>query len=180
MDVVLDPEDPNFHSDTHFQAIRNLELRLDRLTQESPLVLPAASPQQDASPNPRIEKVAELYRLAAYIYLERLARSLDRDSSKARDLFYKAVKIMDDLGGCERLWPLFVIALEARSDEERAVILDFMAASLKRRPLGNIHIVQRMIRSAWAQQGLQGDGEVNPLALYSLVISGNRVPPAFT
>jgi hypothetical protein len=128
----------------------------------------------------RTRKLAELFRLAAYIYLERLGKAVSPDNRLFKDLVDQAFRLLWDLGDCDRPWPLFVIALEARTDEERKLVLTVIGNALRRRPLGNLTITKRMIQAAWVHQDLQEGAGVDALLVYNRVVSANRVPPSFT
>ncbi|KAK3381160.1 fungal-specific transcription factor domain-containing protein [Podospora didyma] len=185
-DAVLDRDDPRHLTPEHLGMIRNLELRLGRI-QQIPRVVPYNPDHDEAIYGPQgtfASRLAELYRLASYIYLERMARCLPRSDEKVSSLVDQAMYILRGLGFCERPWPLFVVALEARNDEERMIVLNVLARSKNKKPLGNIPLVKRLIHSAWVQQDLQageeGNNEADPMLVYNTVVSGNRFPPSFT
>lgn len=175
VEVVLDRDDPHFRSDQHLAAIRTLELRLERLEQRVSAVTEDVDCDTRAT-----KKLAELFRLAAYIYLERLAKGSESQETKVRCLLDDAFGLLRELKVCERPWPLFIIALEARTDEERVLILSVLEQSLIQRPMGNLTITQRLIHAAWIQQDLHATSAIDPLLVYNTVVSGNRVPPSFT
>ncbi|KAK3350207.1 fungal-specific transcription factor domain-containing protein [Lasiosphaeria hispida] len=191
VDLVHDRDDPRHLSPSHLSAIRALELRLDGLTQ-TPRVA-AASPPSHANTAIEIDMarytdgttnachelcyIAELYRLAAYIYLLRMAQGLPRGDAKVVPLVDRALLLMRRMGVCGCAWPMFIIALEARGEEERRFVAEVLAASLVKRPQGNVRGVKRMIFEAWVQQDLGGEGDL--LGVYNKVVSGNRVPPSF-
>lgn len=175
VEVVLDRDDPHFRSDQHLAAIRTLELRLERLEQRVSAVTEDVDCDTRAT-----KKLAELFRLAAYIYLERLAKGSESQETKVRCLLDDAFGLLRELKVCERPWPLFIIALEARTDEERVLILSVLEQSLIQRPMGNLTITQRLIHAAWIQQDLHATSAIDPLLVYDTVVSGNRVPPSFT
>jgi hypothetical protein len=174
VDVVLDRDDPHHLSELHLKTIRLLELRLERLEQRLPTIGLEFEPQQAA----HIIALGELFRLAGLIYLHRMAKAESWDSVPL--LLSKAYDLLRELEVCEPPWPLFVIGMEARTDDERLLILTIMKKSIERRPLGNMSLVNRMILAAWVQQDLHSGANVDPLTIYTEVISGNRVPPSFT
>ena len=178
IEAVLDRDDPQYRSEQHRAAIRTLELRLDRMDQR----ISAVSTTEGDCPNDSSSsrKVAELFRLAAYIYLERLAKGCDNNEPKVKCLLDTAFELRREMGLCDRPWPVFIIALEARTDEERVLILSVLENSLTQRPLGNLAITKRLIHAAWVQQDLHAVSGLDPLLVYSTVISENRVPPSFT
>lgn len=178
IEAVLDRDDPQYRSEQHRAAIRTLELRLDRMDQRVSAVSATEGDYHDGSFC--LSKVAELFRVAAYIYLERLAKGADNNEPKVNCLLDRAFQLLREMGLCDRPWPLFIIALEARTDEERVLILSILENSLTQRPMGNLAITKRLIHAAWVQQDLHAVSGIDPLLVYSTVISGNRVPPSFT
>jgi Fungal specific transcription factor domain len=156
--------------------MKALELRLQNIRQESRICAPTESQLQPD----RSRSMAELYRLSALIYLEKVAGGAPRASLKANKRTEDAFKILETLRICERPFPLFVIALEARTDNDRATLLKVIARTMEERPLGGTSSVKRMIEAAWAQDDLNLEQELDSLLKYNTIISANRTPPAFT
>jgi hypothetical protein len=75
---------------------------------------------------------------------------------------------------------LFVIGLDANTEEQRLAVLTVIDRALDLQPLGPMALANRMIRDAWVQQDLCESGQMDYLPLYGRVISRNRVPPCFT
>ncbi|KAK3315690.1 fungal-specific transcription factor domain-containing protein [Apodospora peruviana] len=175
--AVHDRDNPRHLSPGHFQTVRDLELRLDSIKQ-----MPRVTTGDAAATQPE-QQLAELYRLAAYIYLLRMGLAMPATSPKVATLITSAFELLKQAGICERPLPLFIIALEARTDDERRLVIEVLGASVEHRPLGNMPLVRRMVLAAWVQQDLyagEEGGQVDPLVVYNSVISGNRVPPSFT
>lgn len=137
-------------------------------------------------PDPYSEQLtreARLYCLATQVYLERLGRGMERASDKVRVLLDEAFALLETMGRCQHPWPLFVVGLEARDEEERTLMIEVMARALDRRPPGNLALTRRMVQAAWVQRdlsSLEADGEANLMLMYNTVISANRLPPSFT
>jgi hypothetical protein len=187
IDAVHDRTDSSHLSPSHLKITRRLELRLEALIQ-SPRVA-TTSPSSSQGPVDAQEQLAELYRLATHIYLLRMALALPHDDPAVAALVDKAIQLLRgpemQRNGYARPWPLFVVALEARSEEARRVVSDALGAALRRRPLGNLLVVKRLVHAAWVQTDLalaSGDREAEEDAkrLYDVVVSGLRVPPSFT
>ncbi|KAK4239094.1 hypothetical protein C8A03DRAFT_43229 [Achaetomium macrosporum] len=150
VDAVLDRDDPNYLSPEHLRTIRSLELRLDDLTQTPRIASTSTGENHE-------RQLAELYRLAAKIYLLRMARGLPRGDPVVVALVDKAMHLLkeDEVQPYGRPWPLFV-------------------------PLGNLPLVRRLIHAAWVRMDLAGDNGVDLMDVYNAVVSGLRVPPSFT
>jgi hypothetical protein len=175
VDAVLDRNDPLHLSETHAKTIRSLEIRTRDVEQR----LSGLRDDDDAGEMVSRTSTAELYRLATLIYLSRVARAEPRDSEVAREPIAQAFALLRTMPFCNCPWPLFVVGLEAYTEEQRETVLTILEASLRRRPMGSMVLTSRMVREAWVQQDLQA-ADVDPLVIYGLVISHNRVPPSFT
>ncbi|PTB63016.1 hypothetical protein BBK36DRAFT_1171822 [Trichoderma citrinoviride] len=173
IDAVHEPGDPDYQSESHLKLVRSLEIRLKYLQQRQSSVAPFDSPESTQETT-----VAELYRQAAIIYLLRMAKGEPESAKCVLQAVDQAYETLNRLEYCERPWPLFVIALEARSEEHRRDMLRVLKGSLARRPLGSMALVNRMIPDAWTQQDLRES--VDPFTLYGMIISRHRVPPCFT
>ncbi len=149
VDAVLDRDDPLYLTPTHTKTLQSLEIRIRNLEQRHTGV---------SDSDPYMARIAELYRLAALIYLNRIAKGQPRECKCVEDLLAQAFAILEHVDFCLRPWPLFIIALEADTEDHRKRVLDVVDASLKRRPLGSMAILNRMIREAWAQADLQSGG----------------------
>jgi hypothetical protein len=174
IDNVLDRDDSEYQSETHKKTIRSLEIRLQGLVQHH-----SAFSDIDLDEVGHPTKVAELFRLATLLYLFRLAKGEAATSPGTSKVISEAFTIFEHIEHCDRPWPLFIIALEARTEEQRAIILTVLKNSLKRKPLGTMSTANRMIHGAWIQQDLH-EGEMDPLVLYGSIVSRTRVPPSFT
>ncbi|AEO65613.1 uncharacterized protein THITE_2112764 [Thermothielavioides terrestris NRRL 8126] len=194
VDAVHDRTDPRHLSPSHLATIHSLEQQLSALTQLPSNRISAAlnaddnkhahEPAAGLPPEESAEtRQAELYRLAAHIYLLRVARAAPPTDPTVLALVDKALDLLRRSSpGCSRPWPLFVVALEARTDAQRRVVSDALRDGLARRPLGNLQIVRRMVHAAWVQIDLHaesGTGE-DVMGVYNTVVSGLRVPPSFT
>ncbi|KAL6875812.1 fungal-specific transcription factor domain-containing protein [Trichoderma longibrachiatum] len=176
IDAVYEPDDPNFQSESHLKQIRSLEIRLKYLQQRQSSLFPLDTTPQESTQE---TTVAELYRLATTIYLLRMAKREPDSAKSVLQAVDKAYETLNRLEHCERPWPLFVIALEARSEEHRGIMLRVLGKSVERRPLGAMALVARMVPDAWTQLDLR-EGGVDPSMLYGMIISRHRVPPCFT
>ncbi|KAH6987946.1 fungal-specific transcription factor domain-containing protein [Ilyonectria sp. MPI-CAGE-AT-0026] len=171
IDSVLEPHDPIYQSPEHMKKMRSLEIRLRSLEQRHTGI--SGSDLEEVAHQTNI---ADLFRLAALTYLYRLAKREAGQSECVLWVLNRAFIVLGQVTYCERPWPLFVIALESRTEEQRAIVLTVLKASLQRQPLGSMALTSHMIHDAWKQQDLCS-GEMDPSILYGLIISRNRVPP---
>jgi hypothetical protein len=81
-------------------------------------------------------------------------------------------------------WPLFVIGIEAHTDEQRLKISELLARGLRRRDTGCLRSVQRMVEAWWVQDDLcedgdEGDEDARYLRKMDAMVSAHRVIPMF-
>lgn len=124
-------------------------------------------------------QIAELYRLAALLYLQRVARNSPRDTPHVNKLAAEAYRALEVTARCDRPWPLFVIALEASTEDERRLVLVTIETLLERRPLRKFMMLRTMIQQAWSQNDLANSSNLDALLLYQSAINAQRVPPMF-
>jgi hypothetical protein len=133
--------------------------------------------------NPRkdmVKSIAELYRLAALIYLERVGRGYSKFSPTTEELVDDAFAILSKLDWCERPWPLFIVACEAQTDQRRKLILDLLNKTQEVRNYGNLESTRSLIQSAWIQDDLYREPELSCFAKYNAVMSAFEGLPSFT
>lgn len=73
--------------------------------------------------------IMELFQLATLVYLEKASGNTLCPAEQTRIRIDRAFEIFPQLRSCERLLPLFLLGSEARTDDERIVVLDLLARS---------------------------------------------------
>ncbi|KAF4419960.1 hypothetical protein FACUT_11401 [Fusarium acutatum] len=105
----------------------------------------------------RILAIAELYRLATLLYLQRV-------HPIAEDDFTRSVYVQQALGVLKSLdvatspWPVFIIACEV-DEQDRVSILHTLDRMDSVRSIGNIKVLRDVIESVWKQQDLRSIGK---------------------
>lgn len=173
-DAVLPAEDPQHLSPEHIDEMNGLEEQLMNLEQHVAVV----EPVEATEPQDRIETIAELYRIASLIYLKRVARRIPHDDPKVRALVREGLSRLEKLGSCRFPWPLFIIATEARTDIERALILDVFQTTQRIKNLENVAWARKMVEAAWKQDDLHTEQEADQLIRYNAVMSAWRILPS--
>ena len=129
-------------------------------------------------------ETAELYRIAILIFLERGCRRKPRSAPEVEDLVNTGLKILQKLKVCGVMWPLFIVACEAESDEQRTIILETFEESGKIRKAGNISVIRGLCEAVWKQDDLftysRAAASTVPLLRYGSVICTNDQLPSFT
>ncbi|KAJ5999776.1 hypothetical protein N7481_000185 [Penicillium waksmanii] len=183
IDVIIDKRDPEYLSEKHRQAIRALDNRLCTIRQTERIRL--SHPPSDGQSNENHERdTANLFRLAIRVYLERVGNRCRSSTNpeKLNELAGQAFRLISALGRVNQRFPIFVVALEARTDEQRALILRALANTEERRVPNELSSIRAMVQSAWVKMDLSLDSNLglDSLGLYNDVIGWNVVPPAFT
>ena len=182
------PEAPQPGQRPPERTLRQLELRLDNIKQHVSFV--STLPDDDAeahtpvSKKSRLEAEARLYHIAAQLYLQRVGRGIGKDDDNVQRLLDAAFGVLRELTRCRRPWPLFVIGVEARDEEERHLVMACMACVAGQPPLPkNMVLIQRLIQAAWTQLDLLSLGTatktISAVQVYNAVISANEFPPLF-
>ena len=128
-------------------------------------------------------KVAELYRLAALIYIERACRRHIRSSAKVAHLAQKAFNILEEVQLCTTAWPLFIVGCEAETDSQRSLTLQILENSADYRKSDNILWTKKLVEGIWKQDDLFTYSHLTkaaqPLLRYGSVLSASSQLPNF-
>lgn len=126
--------------------VQSLQQRLDPLDAHR-------LPQQERT---RILTTAELYRIAAFLYLQRTGDCTHNQDLRSMYL-EQAFQALSNLEVCTSPWPLFVVACETENDQQRILILQTLDRMDDERRIGNVFVLRDIIESFWKQQDLQAD-----------------------
>ncbi|KAJ5884653.1 fungal-specific transcription factor domain-containing protein [Penicillium taxi] len=102
----------------------------------------------------RIWCTAELYRLAALLYHQRVCALYLKRHEERTSYLQQAFQILSSLKVCTSPWPLFVIASEAENDDQRLIILHTLDRMDEARKIGNVFVLRNIIQSFWKQVDL--------------------------
>ncbi len=119
--------------------------------------------------------ILELYQLAMLVYLNRANPRLN-PASRTQMQIDRGFEIFAQLRSCERQFPVFVLGCEARSDEQRAVLLDLISRTEKGVASRSFNYGRRLSQAVWAQDDL-ADGELDYLDKLSNAMSRCRIVP---
>jgi hypothetical protein len=130
-----------------------LESQLQNLTQRM-------DPEEESSESsPRRQAIlatAELYRLAAVLYLLRACPTEGDDL--ARPAYMKqAFQVLGELEVATSPWPIFIIACESETDKQRMEILHTLDRMDRVRKIGNINTMRNIIETFWKNRDLNFD-----------------------
>jgi hypothetical protein len=126
---------------------------------------------------PETTTVIELYRLAMLVYLNRACGDLLGQSARTQRHIDKAFTMFSEMNACERQFPVFVLGSEARTDEERAIVLNLMARTEKQNSSRSLTHVKILVQAMWAQDDL-AVGELDYWDKMTTIISCCSIVPS--
>ncbi|UKZ78821.1 hypothetical protein TrVFT333_006566 [Trichoderma virens FT-333] len=179
IDLIKDRDDPLYLSKGHSHAIYDLEGKIRDIGQH----LCSGIDREDyhvVGSRKRYLTIARMYQLAVLIYLDRVVRGSFADSRLSRASAEEVLRLLSDLGLCERPFIMIMLALQTESDSDRLVVLSTLKNAIHERPLSNLTSTEHIIRRIWAQQDLYGSGQADALKILNTIISSNDIPPSFT
>ncbi|PTB37366.1 hypothetical protein M441DRAFT_265817 [Trichoderma asperellum CBS 433.97] len=177
MDLVKNRDDPNYLSIKRLHAIHDLEQRLKDIDNLRDCF--------DVGEDITINKVAEsmndkLFQFALVIYVDRVVKGAFMSSTTARTAAAKAFILLEKIRLYDRPFPLFILSIQAETDEQRLLILSTIKRTMEARPMNNLGPTEEMIRKFWAQQDLEGPEQADALFILNAVMSASSMPPTFT
>ncbi|KAM0470709.1 hypothetical protein ACHAPE_003048 [Trichoderma viride] len=178
MDLVKNRDDPNYLSINRLHAIHDLELRLKDIDNLRDCFDVG---EEDIT----ISKVSEsmndkLFQFALVIYVDRVVKGAFMSSTTARNAATKAFALLERIRLYDRPFPLFLLSIQAETDEQRLLILSTINRTMEARPMNNLGPTEEMIKKFWAQQDLEGPEQADALFILNAVMSASSMPPTFT
>ncbi|KAI0856237.1 fungal-specific transcription factor domain-containing protein [Xylaria cubensis] len=123
----------------------------------------------------------EAFRLAALVYLDRITDSLIIEPSRTQENITRAFAHLSKLPYYKRQLPIFILGCEARSDEQRAIILDLISRTEENTAVRSFNHVKVLLAAVWAQDDLVDEqtGGLNYGNKLTSTISRCSFPPSF-
>lgn len=171
--VVLDERDVRSRGIDYNSLLTILEWKIKNL--------PILATYDDQQPGQMLSERSmslKIFQLAILVYLERASGGVPGQSAKMRARINSAFSIFSQLETYRRQLPLFIIGCEARTDADRAVMLDLIYRTERdsgARSLGNMKC---LIQSLWAQDDL-AERELGYLDKMDAVLGSSKILPAF-
>jgi hypothetical protein len=166
--------EPNYCSTEYQRHLNDLRLKLQNA--DACIYDHDDSAPYDVSYN---EQLLDLARLAGLIYLERVSRNFSGYSAKIESWTKQALQMLAKLESCHCPFALFFIGCETDIDEDRIVILNLYAKMENRPHLQSFMEVKGLIQTAWNQQDLAEEGELDYVHKLNLVMSSRDIVPTF-
>lgn len=149
-----------------------------RLTSLEQRLEPSSLGQLTQQERTRVLTTAEMYRVATMLYLQRTAGGTQANEIRAIFLD-QAFRLLKTLAICTSPWPLFVIACESETDEQRIKILQTLDRMDNERHIGNYFVLRGIIEMYWKQQDLHADNPRNAHLKWWDIIDLNTSAPWF-
>jgi hypothetical protein len=109
--------------------------------------------------------------LATLVYFERASKQLTGRSSKTDKWIQDAFRILSDIGDCNTLFPLFIFAREARSDDRRLLILQVIDRTIpKETSMSTIAWLRQIVVKFWVQDDLCADQSAGQLGVMCSIL----------
>jgi hypothetical protein len=171
-DTAMYSTDPRYITTEYQEYLDGLRSRLESVSSRADTY----SSSQDALQH--TESLLELTRLAGLIYLERVSRNFSGQSPKIISWTRQGLDILINLESCLCPFALLIIGCETNTDEDRIVILDLYARMEKNPHFRSFLEVKALIQTAWNQQNLAEDHELEYIHKLNLVLSSRDVVPS--
>ena len=136
--------------------------------------LPLSAKDEEASD---ITTMTELFQLAISVYLHRATGDLLGQSARTQQQIERAFTLISQLGSCERQFPVLIIGCEARTDDQRAIILDLISRTENSVSSRSLNHVKTIVQAVWAQDDL-AEYELNYWDKLSSIISCCSIVPS--
>jgi hypothetical protein len=98
--------------------------------------------------------VTQLYQLAMLVYLDRSSEGLIDQPIRTEQYINKAFAIFPRLSSCKQQFPIYVVGCEARTDEQRTVILDIISRTESMSSSRSFNYCEKLLQALWAQDDL--------------------------
>jgi hypothetical protein len=133
----------------------------------------------DEAPKER-DRITELYRLAALIYLNRAALGYSGEELRHRNLVNRGLDIL-----CGKLtstppWPVFMIACEARDDAQRMTALEILDRAGEEPRSFNMRLIRQLVEACWNQDDLHEDEPLDYHTKLRIAIRAAPYVPPFS
>lgn len=107
-----------------------------------------------ASPDTTEGRIVEIFRLSILVYLSRFTATDTSSDAYNTDRIDTAFTMLSQLGSFPYPFPLFVMGLEAHSDERRRIIVHLMANTQSKELVSSTIFGGGIMRSVWVQDDL--------------------------
>ncbi|KAI0150262.1 fungal-specific transcription factor domain-containing protein [Xylariaceae sp. FL1272] len=174
-DTLLDPHDPRSRDDKYKERLKNFEVEINSLATSPPIQ------NSKASKDTELPISVQLYQTATLVYLVRASQDPDEPIANLDSVVAGAFAGPIKAQFCDHLFPLFILACEAHTDEQRTAILNLLNRTEKVDHVRSLLNLKAQIQSFWVQRDLYADSDlvVDYLALMKTVVSSDTTLPSY-
>ena len=122
--------------------------------------------------------VMQLYQLAILLFLNRSFETLIDQPVRMQQHIDKAFAILPRIRSCKQQFLIHVIGCEARTDEQRAVVLDVISRT-KMSSSRSLKYCTRILQAIWAQYDLANGTYIGYRDKLTVLISHCLIVPSF-
>lgn len=123
--------------------------------------------------------VMQLYQLAILLFLNRNFEGLLAQPSRMQEYVDTAFAILPQLSSCKPQFPIYIIGCEARTDEQRAVVLDVISRTEKMICSRPLTFCKSILQAVWAQDDLANGTSLGYREKLTAVMSHCLIVPSF-
>ncbi|KAI0157862.1 fungal-specific transcription factor domain-containing protein [Hypoxylon sp. FL1284] len=136
--------------------------------------------QVEAVPGDRREVAltTEVYKLGMLVYLNRATEDELHQAPRIQQQIDEAFALLSRMASCPRQFPVFIIGCEARTDVQRATVLDLIARTERSAASRSFSYTRVLMEAIWAQDDLS-NGEISYRAKISRVFRRGANLPMF-
>ncbi|KAH7323176.1 fungal-specific transcription factor domain-containing protein [Stachybotrys elegans] len=122
--------------------------------------------------------VMQLFQLAMLVYLGRSCESLLKQPTKIQQYIERSFSIISQLESCPRQFPIVILGAEARTDEQRVIILDLISRTEKKSSSRCWYQAKDILKTIWVQEDLAVEN-ISYWNKMTMAISRCLVTPTF-
>lgn len=123
--------------------------------------------------------ITQLYQLALLLFLDRTFVGLIEQSPKGQELVDKAFALLARLDACKVQFPIHIIGMEARNDEQRATVLDLISRTTRNGSSRSLDHCKKILQAVWARDDLAHDGDTSYRGRVTSVLRHFSMLPCF-
>lgn len=113
------------------------------------------------------------------VYLNRSSEGLIDRPARMQQQIDKSFAIFNRLNCCKQQFPILIIGCEARTDEQRVVILDVISRTEKLGSSRPCNYLKRILQAVWAQDDLADGNNISYRDKLTSVMSHCIIIPCF-
>lgn len=167
---------------SHSTPTEAVRTRVNELYKE---VERATVPGLLASPIPKKDRgttaKVNAYNLSTLIYLNRATGNNLMPSSNISALVKTGLEMLSLARGCAAPFPLLILGWEARTDEERHRVLDFLSEAETTPPTRDLDCMRHLLHALWTQDDLHAESglRVDYMESLTALLSSSEIVPPF-